>query len=320
VRRRAALAGLRAYQHAERRPRPPAMPAIASAGRAAVRDYGGAGPPVLFVPSLINPPHVLDLTESNSFLRWLAGEGVRPLLVDWGTPSPAERDLDIAGHIETLLVPLIDAIGERVAMTGYCLGGTMALAAAIQRPPTRLALIAAPWRFSGYPAQACEDMRALWRQAAPAAELMGLLPIEVLQAGFWQLDPARVIAKFEAFATMDPESAEAQGFVALEDWANDGPPLTLAAARDLMDRFYLDDLTGRNAWHVGGRLVDPSSLTCPVLDIVSTTDRIVPAASAAGVGERLTLALGHVGMIVGGRAREVLQKPLAAWLSRLHNS
>ena len=57
ARLQAALAGLRKYQEAER-PAPPApMPAIASAHGAALRDYGGSGPPVLFVPSLINPPN-----------------------------------------------------------------------------------------------------------------------------------------------------------------------------------------------------------------------------------------------------------------------
>lgn len=289
---------------------------VAAAGRAALRDYGGAGPPVVFVPSLINPPYVLDLAEGNSLLRWLAGQGVRPLLVDWGTPSRDERDLDVAGHVETLLLPLLDAVGEDVALVGYCLGGTMALAAAMRGPVSRLALIAAPWRFSGFPRDARDGQAALWRGAAPAAEAIGLFPIELLQAGFWQLDPARTVAKFEAFAAMDPDSAAAHGFVALEDWANDGPPLTLAAGRDLMECFFRDDAPGRGAWRVGGGPIDPSKLACPVLDIVSSTDRIVPAASAVGIGDGLTLGLGHVGMMVGSRARVALWEPLAAWLSR----
>src|SRR5687768_13831684 len=56
-----ALAGLRRYQEAERAPPPEPMPAIAARHGAAIRDYGGDGPLVLFVPSLINPPNILDL-------------------------------------------------------------------------------------------------------------------------------------------------------------------------------------------------------------------------------------------------------------------
>jgi polyhydroxyalkanoate synthase len=315
-----ALAGLRAYQQAPRRPRPAQRPIVATAGRAVVRDYGGSGPVVLFVPSLINPPHVLDLTPGNSLLGWLACQGVRPLLVDWGTPTAADREMSVAGHVESLLLPLIEALGEPVVLVGYCLGGTMALAAAALGRARGLALIAAPWHFSGFPDEGRQALAGLWTHAAPTAEALGVLPMEVLQANFWQLEPARTIAKFERFATLDPGSVDAEAFVTLEDWANDGPPLTLAAARELLTGFFGADLPGRGAWQVGGRPIDPAAIACPVLDVVSTTDRIVPSASAAGIGERLTLGLGHVGMVVGSRARESLWGPLARWLSASHIS
>src|SRR5688572_10801389 len=85
-RMRRALVGLRRYQEAER-PTPPApLPSAAECRGARLRDYGGSGPPALFVPSLINPPNVLDL-EDRSLLRWLSGTGRRVLLLDWGWPD-----------------------------------------------------------------------------------------------------------------------------------------------------------------------------------------------------------------------------------------
>lgn len=312
----AALKGLRAYQQAARGPAPPPRPIVARAGRAVVRDYGGTGAPILFVPSLINPPDILDLDADRSLLRWLAGQGHRVLMVDWGAPAADERDLTLADHVATLLVPLIDALGERVALAGYCLGGTMAIAAAMLRPPRALALIAAPWRFAGYPAETPAALDALWRQSAAAAEAIGLLPMEILQAAFWRIDPARTIAKFEALGRRAPGDPAADAFVRLEDWANDGPPLTFATARELLIDLYLDDRTGRGAWRVDGQAIDPAAIAAPILDIVSTTDRIVPAAAAAGIGERHPVALGHVGMIVGGQARARLWQPLSGWLSR----
>jgi len=315
-RRAKALAGLRAYQTADRGAARPFPAAVQRAGRAALRDYGGAGRPVVFVPSLINPPFILDLADDRSLLRWLAGEGVRPMLVDWGAPSPGERDLDIAGHVEALLLPLLRALPEPPVLVGYCLGGTMALAAAAALPVAGLALLAAPWHFAGFGAAARAEVAGLWAAAEPACRALGLVPMEVLQSGFWRLDPARTIAKYEAFADLDPASPRAASFVALEDWANAGAPLTYAAGAELF-AFFADDAPGRGDWTVAGRRVDPAALPCPAVDFVSTSDRIVPAASAARLADTRTLGAGHVGMIVGGRARSDLWEPLARWLTAL---
>lgn len=311
----AALTGLRAYQQAPRPAPPPAPPCVATVGRARLLDIGGTGRPVVFVPSLINGSQILDILPELSMLRWLSENGVRPLLIDWGTPTPAERDLSIAGHVESMLLPMLRNMGSDVALAGYCLGGTMAIAAAASAPVHALVLIAAPWRFAGFGQEARPALQALWKNARPTADAIGLLPLEVLQAGFWQLDPRRTIAKFAAFGHAGRAGDEARRFVAIEDWANGGPPLTLAAARELIEDLFGNDTTGTGRWVIDGRAVDPARLDCPVLNVISTTDRIVPAASAAEAGTPLRLEQGHVGMVVGGRARDALWAPLARWLA-----
>ena len=315
-RRAAALAGLRAYQDAPRPAARPSRPAIAQAGRATLRDYGGSGRPVVFVPSLINPPVVLDLAPGNSLLGWLAEQGVRPLLVDWGTPTAADRAQDVTTHIEQLLLPLLAALDRPPVLVGYCLGGTMAIAAAAATQAAGLVTIAAPWNFVGY-GDALDPISGLWDEAHATCEQLGLVPMEVLQAGFWQLDPKRTVAKFERFARLASDSEEARAFVTLEDWANGGAPLPFAAGRQLFDDFFMADLPGTGRWEIRGRRVDAAALDIPALSFVSTTDRIVPAASAARIGDVRELAMGHVGMIVGGRARAALWQPLADWLTAL---
>jgi polyhydroxyalkanoate synthase len=307
-----ALAGLRRYQEAPRAAPPAPPPAIAERLGATLRGYGGSGPPVLFVPSLINPPSILDLPE-RSLLQWLAAQGkVRPILLDWGWKVEARSSLSVAEHVEQVLLPLIEALGEKPALVGYCLGGTMALAAAAASGAPAVAAIAAPWRFAGFPDESRAMLARLWESAEPTSKALGCLPMEVLQSAFWSLDPARTVAKFEAYSDMAGGSSQARAFVTLEDWANDGPPLPHSAARELFEDLFAADVTGRGLW----RPADPAALPCPFLDIVSTSDRIVPAASATGAGERMELAQGHVGMVVGRRAKAALWEPLAAWLSR----
>jgi polyhydroxyalkanoate synthase len=316
-----ALRGLRAYQEAERQSPLAPMPAIAERLGAQLRDYGGTGPPLLFVPSLINPPNILDLSIERSLLRWLSGQGHRVLLLDWGKDSRLRSAMSVAEHVEAVILPMIDELeGEQPALAGYCLGGTMAIAAAALVPVRGLATLAAPWHFSAYPDSTRTILARLWEMAQPSVAALGVLPMEVLQCAFWQIDPARTVGKFEAFADMAADSREARTFVTLEDWANDGPPVPAAAARELLEGFFRDDLSGTGSWTVGGRSIDPTALTVPQLHIVSSTDKIVPEASSLRVAERLILNQGHVGMVIGSGARAALWEPLSRWLSQVHTS
>jgi len=314
----AALAGLRAFQHAPRPPAPPLLDAVHAEGRAVLRHAGGGGgAPVVLVPSLINPPAILDLAPDRSLARWLAARGHDTWLVDWGSPGPDERALGLDRHVERLLVPLLRRLPEPPVLVGYCLGGTLSWGAASAVPVAGVATIAAPWRFAGYGEPARAAIAAMWAAARGACETLGLVPIELLQAGFWGLDPARTVAKFEAFGRMAAESEGARAFVRLEDWANAGAPLTLAAGRQLFEDLSDRDLTGSGEWRVAGRIVDPAALPCPAVEFVSASDRIVPAATAMGLPDRRVLAAGHVGMMIGRSAPARLWTPLARWIEAL---
>src|SRR3546814_8663238 len=75
--RKRAFQGLRKYQEASRPSLPPAVPVVAGAGSARLLRYGTENGrfPVLFVPSLINPPQVLALSASPSMLRHMSAAG-----------------------------------------------------------------------------------------------------------------------------------------------------------------------------------------------------------------------------------------------------
>src|SRR3954452_13378847 len=275
---REALAGLRAYEAAERHPRPPPMPEIARVGGACLRDHGGEGPPAVLMPSLINPPRILDLDPEVSLAGAVARMGRRSLLLDWGG-AEARTGLSVAGHIEELLLHLLRSVGEPVAIVGYCLGGTMAIAAANVVECERVATLAAPWNFFRYPDSSRTALQDMWRHSEAASRELGALPMEVLQASFWSLDPQRTVKKFAEFGRLDPESAEASRFVDLEDWANGGEPLPYQAARELMEDFFGRDVSGSGEWRVGGRVVI-DELTIPALHLTAERDLIAPASTA----------------------------------------
>jgi polyhydroxyalkanoate synthase len=302
---RAALAGLRAYEQAPRVERQAPKPEIARVHGATLRDHGGSGPPAVLVPSLINPPRILDLDAQVSLTAAIARMGRHTLLLDWGK-ADERSNLSVAAHVEELLVPLLRSIGEPVALIGYCLGGTMAIAAANLANVDRLITIAAPWHFAHYPQRSRSALAEMWRHSESAARQLGALPMEVLQAAFWSLDPERTVRKFAEFGRLAANSAEARRFVELEEWANEGEPLPYPAAKELIEDLFGRDLPGSDRW------IGSDALRVPALHLTADHDRIAPAATAPA-GERIGIASGHVGMIVGS-ARERLHNALAAFL------
>jgi polyhydroxyalkanoate synthase len=305
-----ALAGLSKYQAASRVKTRAERPAIARAGPAILRDCGGSGAPVVLIPSLINPPDVLDLDEGTSLAVAIAGMDRHALLLDWGE-ARGRSGLDLAGHIDQLLLPLLRDLDERPALVGYCLGGTMAIAAANLVKTERVATLAAPWRFGAYPTESRAALLRLWESARGPANELHALPMEVLQSAFWSLDPKRTVAKFANLAGTKDETPSARRFVTLEDWANEGEPLPVPAARELIEDLFGSDISGRGEWRIGEKIVT-DRLDCPILNITASNDRITPAATAPS-GDTVQIESGHVGMIVGS-ARAKLHEALAQFL------
>ncbi len=311
------LAAYRRHPHVRSLPDPPALWAE---GSARLLDFGGAGRPVLFVPSLVNRAYVLDLDEGASLMRYLAGHGLRPLLLDWGWPGPVERRFTLTDHIAGRLERAILAAPEGLILAGYCMGGLLALAAALRRPDrvAGLALLATPWDFSTDPQAA--GLARLLPGLEPLMEPMGALSVDVLQSLFAMLDPYSIPEKFRAFGRLDPASPRARRFVALEDWLNDGVPLAAPVARETIGGWYGSNSPARGEWAVAGLPVNPGDWRGPAFVAIPARDRIVPPASALPLAAAIPGATvhiaqaGHIGMVAGQGAEAALWRPLLEWL------
>ena len=258
-------------------------PSIWSEGGTRLLDYGPpGGRPVLFVPSLINRAYVLDLMDGHSMLRWLANQGVRPLLLDWGWPAEAERRFTltdyVAGRMERAMIAAAQASTGLPVLAGYCMGGTLAVAAAQRRPDLidGLALLAAPWDFHAPDPERATQAAATLPLLEPALAFNRTLTVDLLQSLFALLDPWGVADKYRGFARLPQDGARARLFVALEDWLNDGVPLAAEVARSCLRDWYGDNAPARGAWHIAGQSVDPSAIMKPTFVAVPGRDRIVP--------------------------------------------
>lgn len=293
-------------------------------GSSRLLDYGGKGRPVLLVPSLVNPFYILDLLPGNSLVAYLRERGLRPFLVDWGVPGPVEQGFTLADYIERMTElgrGLKADFGAAPDLLGYCMGGTLALAAALLEPETfsSLSLLAAPWDFH----KDGDLHRALALASLPLLPIItaaGMAPPFFAQSFFAALSPRASLEKFAAFSEFASDGEQASLFVALEDWVNGGASLAGPMAVEVLRDWYCLNVPGQGLWSVAGKRLSPGDLNLPCFAAVPMADRIVPPSGALGLAGRLKVQklvrpeAGHVGMIVGRQGKKTLWKPLADWL------
>ncbi len=86
--------------------------------------------PLLIVPPWINKFYILDLTEKNSFIRWLVSQGQTVFVVSWRNPGPRQKDKSWDDYMALGPLAAIEAVQEatgeeQMNAIGYCIGGTL---------------------------------------------------------------------------------------------------------------------------------------------------------------------------------------------------
>ncbi len=338
-RMRAMLSGLEKWQTHPYRRAVIDPPVIWSEGSSRLLDFGGCpeatnpnGPPVLVVPSLINRAYILDLNENCSLLRYLAAQGLRPLLLDWGIPSDTEREFDLNSYATQRLLPALEvsrALTDKpIGVLGYCMGGTLAAGVlSLQNAGVgAFATIGSPWDFSASKGVAA-SLRTMATGPRTAemieniGQVFGMIPTEFFQQLFALINPMQAAVKFRKLDNMDLSSPAANHFVAIEDWLADGVPLVTPSAKDVLIDWNLNNATASGSWKLQETLVDLSAIRQPTLNVCGLRDSItqfdVAAAMAREIPDAklLTPDAGHVGMIVGSKARETVWKPVSEFFT-----
>jgi len=89
--------------------------------------------PLLIVPPWINKFYILDLRETNSFIKWATSQGQTVFVVSWVNPDEKLAEKTFEDYMQEGMLDAMDAVekatGEReLNLIGYCLGGTLTAA------------------------------------------------------------------------------------------------------------------------------------------------------------------------------------------------
>ena len=292
--------------------------------------------PVLFCYALVNRPYILDLQPDRSVVQQYLKQGFEVYLIDWGTPTEADRGLDLEHYVCGFLGRAVDWIRERqvndrLHLLGYCMGGTMAALFTALRPEMvrSLTLLAAPIDFAGHDA-----LLNLWTDRRhfdvdAVVDAFGNCPAWFLQTCFLFMNPvANLIEKNLSFYEQMDDPRSMTSHFALESWVNDGIPVAGETFREFVKSLYQRNLLVKGELTLGGRRVDLARITCPLLLLTAKNDHLVAPASTEGlrphVGtpdvESMEIGAGHVGLVVSGRAHKTFWPAATRWLGERSTS
>jgi polyhydroxyalkanoate synthase len=86
--------------------------------------------PLLFLPPWINKYYILDLSEKNSFVKYLVEQGFTVFMTSWKNPDSSMADTKFEDYVTLGSLKAVDVIreitgSEKVNPVGYCIGGAL---------------------------------------------------------------------------------------------------------------------------------------------------------------------------------------------------
>ncbi len=283
--------------------------------------------PLLVVYSLINRHYILDLLPKVSVIRNLQKQGFDVYAMGWGTPDSFDKDLSLETYAEKYIGNAVEKIkeisgSEKVSLFGYCWGGLFSLiySATHQENVKNLILHATPVDIEKE-----KTIIENWTAHLNADNLVatcGNIPGWFLNLAFILRNPVETILKYPRYFSEPRSLDEITQFFAIETWLYDSRPIIGQVYRDIVDQVYKKNLMIKNKMKVGSKIINLKDISIPVLDIVGTSDDLVPPSSSKSIIDAIgstdkkliEFPTGHVGLCISITAHEKLWPEVGKWL------
>lgn len=292
----------------------------------------GLHPPLLMVYAVINKPYILDLQPDRSVVKKFLEKGFDVYLIDWGTPSDADKYTCLDDYINYYMRYAVDHICKensctQVSLLGYCIGGYFSTIFSSLYPKRvkNLMIMSAPIDFhvKGGPLH-------VWTQkeifdVSKFTEAHGNCSPDILNNGFLLLNPMEnTYLKYLDLVEKVDDKDYVDNFFRMEKWNNDGIPIPARFFVEWIQDGYQGNKLVKGELKVAGKPVSLKKITMPLLLIVGTSDNLVPPDSTLGllpyIKSKDTKVFenpsGHIGISVGRKAHKVMWPEVIEWLAK----
>ncbi len=299
--------------------------------------FKGAKPPTSKTPlliayALVNTVWMTDLQADRSMVRNLLEQGEDVYLIDWGYPDAADRWLTLDDYINGYLDRCVDVVRQRhqldaIDLLGICQGGVFSLCYTSMHPEKirNLITMVTPVDF-----HTPDNMLSHWARSLDVnrfVDTVGNIPAALMNYVYLSLKPVRLNQqKYVGLVDILESPVDLENFLRMERWIFDSPDQAGETFRQFIKDFYQDNKLIAGTLEIGGRRVDLSQITHPLLNIFAEQDHLVPVDASQAMSRHvgtidyteLAFKGGHIGIYVSARAQREVPPAIHQWL-RAHS-
>ncbi|WP_201716014.1 alpha/beta fold hydrolase [Rossellomorea arthrocnemi] len=282
--------------------------------------------PVFLLYSHINKPSILDLTKEHSLIGKFLQEGYDVYLLEFAEPDAEESGIGLAEYLSQYVDPCIrhalrHSGKDQLSLSGFCLGGTLAVIYAALHPQfiRNLLLFVTPIDFDQIPDYHnwVEALKKDELDVTGIMEQINIIPAPLVRYGMRALTSPIYFSPYLSLLNKAYDQDYAQYWFRFNQWTNDHLSLTGAMASDILTYFIKENVLMKGKFKLSGEIVDLQNIQSNLYLISSQYDQLVPASISTPLMELVSSKNKRISEVAGGHASLIkygISNELKEWL------